>query len=87
MGNRALSLRRNMDTQGLVRFAHIQTEGAAYSTFHFCSSVPVCHTHLYFSVCFTTAIFKSPSVSLLLYNLGLSSTPINFNAPSPIGPI
>ena len=34
-------------------------EGAAYLTFYFCSSVPVRHTDLYLSVCFTTAIISS----------------------------
>ena len=29
-GNRALTLGQNMDTQTLLRFAHIHTEGAAY---------------------------------------------------------
>ena len=36
-----------MDTQTLVHFAHIQMEGAAFSTFHLCSSVPVRHTDLH----------------------------------------
>ena len=46
-----------MDTQGIFPFAHIQMEGAAQLTFHFCSSVPVRHTNLYLSFCFTTLIF------------------------------
>ena len=43
-----------MDAQGIFRFAHIRMEGAAYSTFYFCSSVPVRHTNLYFF--FTTIL-------------------------------
>ena len=65
-----------MDAQGTFHFAHLQTEGAAYLTFYFCSSVPVRNTNLYLSVCFATPIFKRPSVSLLLYNCGFSFTPI-----------
>ena len=77
-GNRASALGRNMDTQGLLCFAHIQTECAAYSTFHFCSSVPVRHSDSYLSVCLTTAVFKCPPISLLLYNINI---PICSNGP------
>ena len=81
----ALAIGWNMDLQGIFRFARIQTEGAAYSTFQFCSSVPIRHTNLYLSVCFTTPIFKRLSVSLLLYNSGFSFTPNIFSAPNIIG--
>ena len=37
-----------MDMQTLSHFAHIQTKGAAYSTFHLCPSVPVRHTNLFY---------------------------------------
>ena len=52
-----------MDAKGIFRFAHIQMQGAAYSIFHFCSSVPTRHTDSYFSVRFTTFI-AAPSVRI-----------------------
>ena len=82
----ALALGWNMDTQGIFCFACRQTEGAAYSTFHFCSSVPVSHTNLYLSVYLTTIIFNSMSVYLLVYNWSFSSTSNTRTAPNTIGP-
>ena len=44
------------DAQGIVRFARKQTDGAAYSTFHFYLFVPVRPTNLYLFICFAPVI-------------------------------
>ena len=58
-----------MDTQTLSHFAHIQTEGAAYSTFHLCMFVPVRHTNLYLCISFKTFIYIFPVIHLLFITL------------------
>ena len=57
-GKRSIGPRMKYGHANLKSFAHIQTEGAAYSTFHFFSFVPVRHTNLYLSVCFKTYIAR-----------------------------
>ena len=55
-----------MDVQGIFRFARRQTEGAAYSTFHFYLYVPVRHTQLYLSFCITAGFFTPPASKVII---------------------
>ena len=98
-GKRALALGQNINMQGLLCFFHIQTEGAAYSIFHFCSFVPVpicisssvsklLSLNARLSLCyFTTEVFLLlPSPLLLPNNCGLSyDNPVGFDTCSLLG--
>ena len=67
----------NMDAQGIIPLALRQTDGAAYSTFHFYLFLPVRPTNLYLFFCITPVIFSFWSVYLLLYNIGISYKDLN----------